>query len=210
MRRCMPLMRSTDFLPPGVAFILLGVVALLTLAAASAPRPGARGSGRRRRLRGAAPGRVRPSRIIGRSISTSRSSPPPPLRWRARGCGRGSPSPRSCSARCGRCPGADAIPVEALGAHVFNALAGFALGRDLLVCGLLYGPRGAPGEVDRLSTLALSVYLLVAALPRAGEPARPARAHGLRHPHRRDRRHRLAHGGSDRRRAGRRDPRHRR
>ena len=61
-------------------------------------------------------------------------------------------------------PGADLYPVEQLGAHVFNALAGFALAATFLVCGLFYGPPAAPGEIDRLSTLALSAYLLVAAL----------------------------------------------
>ena len=61
-------------------------------------------------------------------------------------------------------PGADVYPVAALGAHLFNAIAGFALGATLLVCGLMYGPQATPGEVDRLSTLALSLYLLVAAL----------------------------------------------
>ncbi len=55
------------------------------------------------------------------------------------------------------------FPVEAIGAHVFNALAGFVLAAIFLVCGLLYGPEAKPGEVDWLSTLALSAYLLVAA-----------------------------------------------
>jgi hypothetical protein len=54
--------------------------------------------------------------------------------------------------------------VETLGAHVFNAPAGFTLAAAFLVYGLLYGPPAKPGEVDRLSTLALAVYLLVAAL----------------------------------------------
>ena len=53
--------------------------------------------------------------------------------------------------------------VTALGAHVFHALAGFTLVATFLVCGLLYGPPAAPGAVDRLSTLALVVYLLAAA-----------------------------------------------
>ena len=60
-------------------------------------------------------------------------------------------------------PGADLFPVEAIGAHVFNALAGYVLAAIFLVCGLLYGPEARPGEVDWLSTLALSAYLLVAA-----------------------------------------------
>ena len=60
-------------------------------------------------------------------------------------------------------PGIQADSVTALGAHVFHALAGFALVATFLVCGLLYGPPAAPGAVDRLSTLALVVYLLAAA-----------------------------------------------
>jgi uncharacterized membrane protein len=61
-------------------------------------------------------------------------------------------------------PGTQADTVIALGAHVFHALAGFALVATFLVCGLLYGPPAVPGAVDRLSTLALVVYLLAAAL----------------------------------------------
>jgi uncharacterized membrane protein len=60
-------------------------------------------------------------------------------------------------------PGIQADTVTALGAHVFHALAGFALVAAFLVCGLLYGPPAAPGMIDRLSTLALVVYLLAAA-----------------------------------------------
>ena len=50
-----------------------------------------------------------------------------------------------------------------IGAHVFNALAGFVLAAVFLVCGLLYGPAAKPGEVEWVSTLSLSVYVLVAA-----------------------------------------------
>src|SRR5580700_4564422 len=60
-------------------------------------------------------------------------------------------------------PGTQPDTVTALGAHVFHALAGFALVATFLVCGLLYGPPAAPGAIDRLSTLALVVYLLAAA-----------------------------------------------
>src|SRR5580700_6693716 len=58
-------------------------------------------------------------------------------------------------------PGTQPDTVTALGAHVFHALAGFALVATFLVCGLLYGP---PAAIDRLSTLALVVYLLAATL----------------------------------------------
>jgi uncharacterized membrane protein len=61
-------------------------------------------------------------------------------------------------------PGMQPGTVTALGAHVFHALAGFALVTTFLVCGLLYGPPAAPGAVDRLSTLALAAYLLAAAV----------------------------------------------
>src|SRR4029077_8919743 len=50
-----------------------------------------------------------------------------------------------------------------LGGPLFRALTGFALAAPFLVCGLFYGPPAAPGAVDRISTLALSVYLLDAA-----------------------------------------------
>jgi uncharacterized membrane protein len=62
------------FLPPAAAFILLGVVALLTLAAALLHGPALAGLG----VVGAfvAPMLMRrPSRITGRSTSTSSSSP---------------------------------------------------------------------------------------------------------------------------------------
>ena len=59
----------------------------------------------------------------------------------------------------------------------------------------------------RLSTLALSVYLLVASILVLASRHDRCRAHGLCRPHRRDRRHRLAHRGRGRRRAGGRDPR---
>jgi uncharacterized membrane protein len=54
--------------------------------------------------------------------------------------------------------------VTALGAHVFHAVTGFALVASFLVCGLLYGPPTDPGEIDHVSALALSVYLLIAML----------------------------------------------
>jgi uncharacterized membrane protein len=60
-------------------------------------------------------------------------------------------------------PGMQPYTVTALGAHVFHALSGFALVATFLVCGLLYGPPAVPGAIDRISTLALAVYLLVAA-----------------------------------------------
>jgi uncharacterized membrane protein len=53
--------------------------------------------------------------------------------------------------------------VVALGAHVFHVLVSFALVATFVVCGLLYGPPAAPGAIDKISSAALSVYLLLAA-----------------------------------------------
>ena len=53
--------------------------------------------------------------------------------------------------------------VVAVGAHAFSTLAGFTLAAIFLVCGFLFGPDAKPGEVDRVSVFALSVYLLAAA-----------------------------------------------
>jgi uncharacterized membrane protein len=59
-------------------------------------------------------------------------------------------------------PGTEPSTV-ALGAHVFHVLVSFALVATFVVCGLLYGPPSAPGAIDELSSAALSVYLLLAA-----------------------------------------------
>jgi uncharacterized membrane protein len=61
-------------------------------------------------------------------------------------------------------PGIGAAPgsVTALGPHVFHAVTGFALVAIFLVCGLFYGPPAAPDAIDFVSSLALSVYLLIA------------------------------------------------
>jgi hypothetical protein len=56
----------------------------------------------------------------------------------------------------------DLATVTALGAHVFHAMTGFALVTTFLVCDLIYGPRPTPNEIDHVSGIALSVYLLAA------------------------------------------------
>ena len=69
---------------------------------------------------------------------------------------------------------------QALGAHVFHAVAGFALVATFLVCGLLYGPPSeSRRDRPRLRLRAVGLSLGRHA-PGAGEPARSARAHGLR------------------------------
>jgi uncharacterized membrane protein len=151
------------FLPPAVAFVLLGVVALLTLAAALLHGPALAGLG-----------------VVGAYVAPMLIASTEPDYWSlyiytAVVTGAAFALARArlwlwlavtaiAFSAAWTLPGMGYSSVEALGAHVFNALAGFALAAALLVCGLLYGPPAKPGEVDRLSSLALGVYLLVAAL----------------------------------------------
>jgi uncharacterized membrane protein len=151
-----------NFLPPGAAFILLGVVAILTLAAALLHGPALAGLG-----------------VVGAFVTPLLVASEQPDYWSlyiylAVVTGAAFALARArlwlwlavtaiVLGASWAIPGADVFPVEALGAHVFHALAGFVLAAVLLVCGLLYGPEAKAGEVDWLSTLALSAYLLVAA-----------------------------------------------
>jgi uncharacterized membrane protein len=151
------------FLPPAVAFILLGLVALLTLAAALIHGPALAGLG-----------------VVGAFMAPLLVASAKPDYWAlyvyiAVVTGAGFALARMRLWRwlaitafvlgaLWTIPGADLYPVEALGAHVFNVLTGFALAATFLVCGLVYGPPAAPGKIDRLTTLALSAYLLVGAL----------------------------------------------
>jgi uncharacterized membrane protein len=54
--------------------------------------------------------------------------------------------------------------VDALAAHLFHVIAGFALVAALIVSGLLYGPEPTPGEIDKMSSGTLAAYLLGALL----------------------------------------------
>jgi uncharacterized membrane protein len=151
------------FLPPAVAFVLLGVVALLTLAAALLHGPALAGLG-----------------VVGAFVAPMLIASTNPDYWSlyvyiAVVTGAAFALARArlwlwlavtaiAFSAAWTLPGMGYSSVEALGAHVFSALAGFALAAVFLVCGLLYGPPAKPGEVDRLSSFALAVYLLVAAL----------------------------------------------
>ncbi len=152
-----------DFLPPAAAFILLGVVALLTLGAALLHGPALAGLG-----------------VVGAFVAPLLVTSAAPDYWalylyiavvtaaafalaRLR-LWRWLALAAMALGALWTLPGMEFASVAALGAHVFNALAGFALAAAFLVCGLFYGPPAAPGQIDRLSTAALSVYLLVAAL----------------------------------------------
>ena len=151
------------FLPPAVAFVLLGAVALLTLAAALLHGPTLAGLG----VVGAyvAPLLVASNQpdfwslYIYIAVVTAAAFALARLRlwpWLA--------LTAIVLGALWTFPGVGVVTVDALGAHVFNALAGFVLASALLVCGLLYGPPASPGKIDLLSTLALSVYLVVASI----------------------------------------------
>jgi uncharacterized membrane protein len=150
------------FLAPAVAFILLGAVALLTLGAALLHGPALAGLG-----------------VIGAYLAPMLVASAKPDFWslyiyiavvnaaafalaRFR-MWRWLAIAAVVLGALWTLPGIEADTVTTLGAHVFHALAGFALVATFLVCGLLYGPPAALGLIDRLSTLALAVYLLAAA-----------------------------------------------
>jgi uncharacterized membrane protein len=59
-------------------------------------------------------------------------------------------------------PGVTYARVDELAAHLFHAVSGFVLVAALIVSGLLYGPAGEPGKVDEISSGALGAYLLAA------------------------------------------------
>jgi uncharacterized membrane protein len=150
------------FLPPAAAFILLGAVALLTLGAALLHGPALAGLG-----------------VIGAYLAPMLVASAEPDFWalyiyiavvnaaafalaRFR-LWRWLAIAAVILGALWTLPGIQADTVTALGAHVFHALAGFALVATFLVCGLIYGPPAVPGMIDRVSTLALGVYLLAAA-----------------------------------------------
>ena len=54
--------------------------------------------------------------------------------------------------------------LQALGPHAFHIAAGFVLAVLLIVSGLLFGPDAAPGEIDLVSSGTLAAYLFAAML----------------------------------------------
>src|SRR5262249_23005480 len=60
-------------------------------------------------------------------------------------------------------PGMELGRVHALGAHLFHVVAGLTLAALLIVAGFLLGPDAERGRVDWVSSTAVSLYLLAAA-----------------------------------------------
>ena len=151
------------FLPPPIAFLLLGAVALLCLAAALLHGPALAGLG-----------------MIGAYLAPALVASTEPDYWSLYIYVAVVNAAAFALARyrlwrmlaltalvlgalwvlAGTNP--DLATVTALGAHVFHAMTGFALVTTFLVCDLIYGPPSNPNEIDHVSGIALSVYLLAA------------------------------------------------
>jgi uncharacterized membrane protein len=59
-------------------------------------------------------------------------------------------------------PGIDDMRVPSLAPHAFHAVVGFVLAAVLIVAGLLYGPAAEPERIDEVSSGALTAYVLAA------------------------------------------------
>jgi uncharacterized membrane protein len=151
-----------DFLPPGAAFILLGVVALGALAAALLHGPVLAGLG----VAGAfiAPLLVSTAKpdywalYIYLAVVTAASFGLSRIRlWRWLAV------TTIVLSTLWAFPCLDCGPA-ALGPHAFHAIAGFALASLLVVCGFMFGPSIEPGRIEPISSASIAVYGLVTAL----------------------------------------------
>jgi uncharacterized membrane protein len=151
------------FLSPAAAFVLLGVVALLTLAAALLHGPALAGLG-----------------LVGAYVTPLLVSTHEPNYW-ALYLYLAVVSAASFALARMRLwrwlaitavafgtlwifPGIDGVATDVLLPHAFHAVVGFALAAVLIVCGLLYGPPAEPGRIDEVSSAALAAYLFAAAM----------------------------------------------
>ncbi|HEY7245923.1 MAG TPA: DUF2339 domain-containing protein [Xanthobacteraceae bacterium] len=148
-----------QFLAPGAAFLLLGIVALATLAAALLHGPALAGLG----LLGAyvTPLLVASQRpdywslYIYLAVVTAAAFVLARLRlWRWLAI-----AALACSL-VWTLPGVGVVRVEALPAHVFHVLTGFSLAAAFIVAGLMLGPDEEIARVDPVSSAALAAYLL--------------------------------------------------
>jgi uncharacterized membrane protein len=150
------------FLAPGMSFILLGIVALATLAAAFLHGPALAGLG----LIGAF---VTPLLVVSErpdywslyvylAVVTGSAFVLARLRiWRWLAITAIALGVVWTSAGIG------GAGIDALGAHIFHVVTGFTLAAVLIVAGLLFGPDAQSGRIDPVSSAALSAYLFAAA-----------------------------------------------
>src|SRR3989440_67374 len=151
-----------EFLVPGTAFVLLGIVALATLAASLLHGPALAALGQ-----------------IGAFVAPLLVASELPNYWalylylavvtaasftlaRAR-LWRWLAITAVAFGTLWMFPGIADLRVDSLNPHALHALIGFALAATLLVSGLLYGPDAEPGEIDPVSSRALAAYLFAAA-----------------------------------------------
>jgi uncharacterized membrane protein len=152
-----------DFLVPGTAFVLLGLVALATLAAALLHGPALAGLG-----------------LVGAYVTPVLVSTGKPNFWALYIYLTVVTAAAFALARfrlwrwlaitalalsfVWTFPGLGKTDIDILLPHAFHAVAGFALVAALLVSGLFYGPPPDPGKIDGVSSGALATYLVAAAL----------------------------------------------
>src|SRR5262249_35417346 len=142
------------FLPPGAAFVLLGLVALATLAAALLHGPALAGLG-----------------LIGAYVTPLLVSTDAPNFWalylylavvtaaafalaRLRLWVWLAITSVASSTLC-IVPGLTDAALHSSAPHVFHAVASFVLAAALIVAGLAYGPAAAPDTIDGMSSFAL-------------------------------------------------------
>ncbi len=151
-----------DFLVPATAFVLLGLVALATLAAALLHGPALAGLG----VVGAfaTPVLVSSERpdfwalYIYLAIVTAAAFGLARIRlWRWLAIST------TVFALLWTIPCLDCGP-SMVAPHAFHVIAGFALAALLVVCGLLFGPPAEPGKIEPVSSGALAAYVLSATM----------------------------------------------
>jgi uncharacterized membrane protein len=151
------------FLGPAVAFVLLGIVALLTLAAALLHGPALAGLG-----------------LIGAYVAPLLVSTNQPNYWALYLYVAVVSAASFALARMRlwrwlaitsvvfgtlwTFPGIEDTANAVLIPHAFHAVAGFVLAAVLIVSGFLYGPSAPPGRLDAISSGALAAYLFAAAM----------------------------------------------
>jgi uncharacterized membrane protein len=147
-----------DFLAPATAFVLLGLVALGTLAAALLHGPALAGLGVVAAF--ATPILVSSDKpdfwslYIYLAIVTAAAFALARIRlWRWLAVTTIVLAP-AWTLPCLECE------VPMVGAHVFHVVAGFILAALLVVCGLLFGPPAEEGRIEPISSSALAAYLL--------------------------------------------------
>ena len=151
------------FLSPALAFILLGLVALATLAAALLHGPALAGLGVRRRLRHSGPRQHGIGGLLGALFLPRRRHWRRPWRWRGMRLWRWLAVTATAMGVLWTWAGAEPDHIEALTAHLFHVVAGFALAAALIVSGLKYGPPAEPGEIDGVSSGSIGAFLFAAA-----------------------------------------------